>query len=345
MKRLLSIGFVFMSIVCAKAQDPQFSQYYNAPLYLNPGFTGITEQQRFVFNHRIQWPNLPQSFVTYAASYDIWVDELRSGFGIMATTDKQGSAGWRSTNFGLMYSYKVKINDKLVFSPGLYFGYGFNGLDRTKLLFGDQLGFSSTGPTSDPDFKRLGNKQYFDFGSGGVFYTKVLFLGVSFYHMNRPNLSILGSESRLPMKTTINGGARISLYNGPHRRTSSMSYLTPSFIYQAQGSITQLSFGLNYHVDPISIGVLYRGKPYEKVPSSDMPNQDALIFNMGIYLDHFTIGYSYDFSISELSTASGGAHEVALIYEFTAKPLRRGVKKQNRLLPCPTFNTKSSFWK
>ena len=344
MKKFLSIVFVFGVVGLLKAQDPQFSQYYNAPMYLNPGFTGITEQQRVVVNNRIQWPSLPQAFTTYSASYDIWVDELRSGFGVIATTDKQGSAGWRSTNFGLLYSYKIKINDKLVFSPGLYFGYGFNGLDRTKLLFGDQLGFNTQGPTGDPDFKRLGNKQYFDFGSGGVFYTKTLFFGASFSHMNTPNLSILGSESKLPMKSVIHGGARIPLYNGP-RRIARVSYLTPSFIFQKQGTITQLSLGLNYHIDPVSIGVWYRGKPYEKIPDSKLPNQDAIIFNMGLYMDHITIGYSYDFSISQLSTTSGGAHEISLIYEFTAKPLDRGVKKRNQLIPCPTFNTKSSFWK
>lgn len=67
----------------AFAQDPQFSQYYQAPLYLNPGFTGITPQQRLAINHRIQWPNLPQAFSTYSFSYDIFVDELKSGFGIL----------------------------------------------------------------------------------------------------------------------------------------------------------------------------------------------------------------------------------------------------------------------
>jgi len=48
--------------------------------------------------------------------------------------------------------------------------------------------------------------------------------------------------------------------------------------------------------------------------------------------------------VSELSTSSGGAHELSLIYEFVAKPLRRGVKKRNRLIPCPTFNNKPNFW-
>ncbi|MBK7652939.1 MAG: type IX secretion system membrane protein PorP/SprF [Flammeovirgaceae bacterium] len=91
------------------------------PLYLNPGFTGITPQQRLTSNYRIQWPNLPQAYVTYAASYDIFVDELKSGFGLLATTDKMGSAGWRTTTVGLNYSYKVRMNDKIVFSSGFIF--------------------------------------------------------------------------------------------------------------------------------------------------------------------------------------------------------------------------------
>jgi len=78
---------LILVVVSASAQDPQFSQYYQAPLYLNPGFTGITPQQRLVVNNRIQWPNLPQAFNTFMASYDIWVDELRSGFGILRVAD------------------------------------------------------------------------------------------------------------------------------------------------------------------------------------------------------------------------------------------------------------------
>jgi len=330
----------FLSAGLLYAQDPQFSQYYQSPLYLNPGFTGITPQQRAVFNNRIQWPNLPQAFTTFAASYDIWVDELRSGFGILATTDKMGSAGWRTTTAGLSYSYKVKLNEKIVFSPGLYFGYGINGLDRSKLSLGDGLQYN--GFSLDPELQRLGNQQYFDIGSGFLFYSRTLWLGASFNHMNTPNISVLNGVSRLAMKTTIHGGARIPLYNGP-RTAAKVSYLTPSFIYRIQGAISQLDFGLNYHIDPVSIGIWYRGKPFEK-SFIGSANQDALIFQMGLYLKNFTIGYSYDFSISQLSAASGGAHEISVVYEFVAKPLHRGVKKRNRLIPCPTFNSKSGFW-
>src|SRR6188768_4051410 len=107
MTGFVNIAFLLLVTSTAFAQDPQFSQYYMAPLYLNPGFTGTTPQQRATINHRIQWPSLPQAFSTSSAAYDIFVPELRSGFGLMATTDKMGSAGWRTTTASLLYSYKV----------------------------------------------------------------------------------------------------------------------------------------------------------------------------------------------------------------------------------------------
>jgi type IX secretion system PorP/SprF family membrane protein len=341
MRRAVLVLVMLLTACVIYAQDPQFSQYYQSPLYLNPGFTGITPQQRAVFNNRIQWPNLPQAFTTFAASYDIWVDELRSGFGILATTDKMGSAGWRTTTAGFSYSYKLKLNNKIVFSPGLYFGYGINGLDQSRLRLGDGLEYN--GVSLDPELQRLGNHQYFDIGSGFLFYSRVFWMGASFYHMNTPNLSVLNGVSELSMKTTIHGGAKMVLNHKMHA-SAKLSYLTPSFIYRIQGAISQLDFGLNYHVDPISIGIWYRGKPFEKsiIGSS---NQDALIFQMGLYMKNFTIGYSYDFSVSQLSAASGGAHEVSIVYEFVAKPLHAGTKKHNRLIPCPTFNNKAGFWK
>ena len=343
MRRFLFFAIMGLMGTAAMAQDPQFSQYYQAPLYLNPGFTGITPQQRFVVNHRIQWPNLPQAFVTTAASYDIWVDELKSGFGILATTDKMGSAGWRTTNVQLLYSYKVRLNDKIVFSPGLQFGYGINGLDRAKLRLGDGLQYGDGASSIDPDLPRLGNQQYFDISSGFVFYSRTLWLGAAFNHMNQPNISILNSTSRLPMKTTIHGGARISLYNGP-RTTGKVSYITPSFIYRMQGPITQLDLGVNYHIDPVSIGLWYRGKPFQENYIGTV-NQDAVIFTMGLYLKNMNIGYSYDFNVSELSTQAGGAHEISIVYELVAKPIARRVKKSNKLIPCPTFHQKPNFWK
>jgi type IX secretion system PorP/SprF family membrane protein len=347
-KRVRIVAGIIALCCCQNlsAQDPQFSQYYQAPLYLNPGFTGITPQQRAVINHRIQWPSLPQAFATYAASYDIFVDELRSGFGIQVMVDKMGSAGWKTTTGGLLYSYKVKLTDKIVFSPGLYFGYGTNGVDRSKIRLGDGLEYETADKaysSLDEDVnKKLGRQSYFDFNAGFLFYSRKVWLGAAFSHMNQPNLSVLGDVSRLPMKTTIHAGARLNLKG--NLRTKSVDYLTPSFIYRMQGaSFSQLDLGLNYHIDPVSIGVWYRGKPFEQTVINSVA-QDALIMTLGMYFKNLTIGYSYDFTISEMQTASGGAHELSLVLEFTSKPVRRNDKKKYRLIPCPTFNSKEGFW-
>lgn len=348
LKNSVIIFLLLLLFAQASAQDIQFSQYYQAPLYLNPGFTGITPQQRVVLNHRVQWPNLPQAFATYAASYDIFVEELRSGFGMLLTSDKMGSAGWQTTTFNVLYSFKVRLTDKLVFSPGLVFGYGSHGIDKSKLRLGDGLELERNGDysTVDPDQGRLGRQNYFDVGTGFLFYSKSLWLGAAFHHLNKPNLSLLGDVSRLPIKTTIHGGARINLSGGgPKTSTIRMSYLTPSFVFRTQGStFSQMDIGVNYHIDPVSVGVWYRGKPFFGQSVINTIQQDAMILSLGMYFKKINIGYSYDFTISELETATGGAHEVSVVYEFASKPAGRNVKKKYRLIPCPTFNSKEGFW-
>jgi type IX secretion system PorP/SprF family membrane protein len=160
--------------------------------------------------------------------------------------------------------------------------------------------------------------------------------------MNRPNLSVLNEVSRLDMKTSIHAGIRLSL-NGGLRNHARTSYLTPSFIYRTQGkTFTQLDLGVNYHIDPISVGVWYRGKPFQRTVINSV-QQDALILYLGLYFKNLTIGYSYDFTVSNLQTSSGGAHEVSIVYEFNSKS-KKDVKKKYRLIPCPTFNSKEGFW-
>src|SRR5690606_10663274 len=265
-----------------------------------------------------------QAFATYAFSYDIFVNELRSGFGVLVTTDKMGSAGWRTNTASLLYSYKVKLTDNIVFSPGLSFGYGQNGLDRSKLVMGDELQYN--GESTDAELRKLGRHDYFDFSSGFLLYSRKLWLGATFSHMNKPNLSVLNEVSRLPMKTAIHAGVRLDLTNS--MRTSRPSYLTPSIIYRMQGStFSQLDLGLNYHIDPVSVGFWYRGKPFQKTPVSSI-EQDALILFLGMYFKQFNIGYSYDFTVSNLGTSSGGAHELSIIWEFSSKPSSKSVKKK-----------------
>ncbi len=341
MRRLIILFSILFGFAAeSNAQDPQFSQFYAAPLYLNPGFTGITYSQRASFSSRVQWPNLPQAYSTSLASYDIFVPALKSGFGVMAMRDKIGTGGLSLINVGLLYSYKVRVSDIWVFSPGIYFGYGSTKIDKDKLRFGD--GLNNDNISLDPILDRLSNEQYFDFGSGMVIYNKSLWFGVAAYHLNQPNQSLSENTDRLAVKYNIHGGMRLELKNGL-RTSTRATYLTPSFVYRRQGSFQQLDFGMHYHVDPVIIGVWYRGIPFLK-GFADRPIQDALVFILGLQLKNFQFGYSYDFTISDLQTTAAGSHEISMAYEFVGKPIRGRVKKSHKLLECPGFYKKQDFW-
>lgn len=330
---LLSIPLV------AKAQDPQFSQYYNAPLYLNPAFAGTSADHRFIVNYRNQWPNLNNGFITYAMSYDYNMETVKSGIGLLATVDKAGSANLTSTNINFVYSYKVQLENKWVFTPGLSFGYANRNIDFDKLVFGDQLDFNSDGqvPTTDMDISNLGNANYFDFGAGFLLYSKNFWAGFSASHINKPNNSLLGEENEVPMKSSIHAGFRVPLYNGIMKREH-YSSIAPSFIYKTQGEFDQLDVGLHFLYEPVMIGLWYRGIPIQQNVRDNI-SQDAVVLILGMQLQQIEIGYSYDFTVSELGNISGGAHEVSVLYHFNSSGISKA-KKPDKYIPCPTFNKK-----
>ena len=329
----------FILIFCSAnlvAQDPQFSQYYAAPLYLNPAFTGTSEDHRFIANYRNQWPNAARGFVTYAFSYDVNLNHYNSGVGFLATVDQAGTAGMRSSQLNFLYSYKWNISSKWVVSAGLNFGYAFRSIDLNRLIFGDQLQFDSDGnvPTDDQALFNLGNTQYFDFNSGVLAYNKNFWFGFSASHINTPNRSLIDQEAEVPLKTSFHGGVRIPLYGGPFKKEH-ISVLAPSFVYKKQGHFDQLDIGVHFLYDPIMMGVWYRGIPLQQNVRDNI-SQDAMVVILGFQFEKIELGYSYDFTVSELGPISGGAHEVAVKYKLDMAAQVK-TKRKDKFIPCPTF--------
>jgi len=329
----------FILIFCSAnllAQDPQFSQYYAAPLYLNPAFTGTSEDHRFIANYRNQWPNAARGFVTYAFSYDVNLNHYNSGIGFLATVDQAGTAGMRSSQLNFLYSYKWNISNKWVVSAGLNFGYASRSIDLNRLIFGDQLQFDSDGnvPTDDQALFNLGNTHYFDFNSGVLAYNKNFWFGFSASHLNTPNRSLIDQEAEVPLKTSFHGGVRIPLYGGPFKKEH-ISVLAPSFVYKKQGHFDQLDLGLHFLYDPIVMGVWYRGIPLQQNVRDNI-SQDAMVVVLGFQFERIELGYSYDFTVSELGPMSGGAHEVAVKYKLEMAAQLK-TKRKDKFIPCPTF--------
>jgi type IX secretion system PorP/SprF family membrane protein len=336
MKNTVTILVFIFSIIRTMAQDPEFSQYYAAPLSLNPAFTGTASDHRFIANHRNQWPNITNGFVTYALSYDYNMEHLNSGMGVMIMTDKAGTANLKSTLINFQYAYKVNLNNKWVLSSGLNFGLGYRNIDFNKLVFGDQLEFDSDGgtPSDDPAFSNLQSSSYFDFGGGMLAYNRKFWFGFSAWHLNRPNRSLLGEGVQIPVKTSFHGGIRLPLYNGVFKKDR-IAAIMPSFVYKHQGEFDQLDLGTYFLYEPVILGLWYRGIPIRQ-NKMDNISHDAVVVILGFQLQRIELTYSYDLTVSELGPISGGAHEVALKFKVDLATQVKTKKKQ-KFIPCPTF--------
>ncbi len=198
-------------------------------------------------------------------------------------------------------------------------------IDWDKLTFGDminpKLGFIYA--TGDPAVQ-LGtdSKSGTDFSFGALGYTDVFFGGFAVHHLTEPDEGLYG-VSKLPMKVTIHGGAEIPLENN-RRRGDDVAVLAPQLMYMQQQDFKTLNFGLYFKKIPFVGGLWYR---------YDFENSDALIVLAGYQYNKVRIGYSYDITVSELSSVSGGAHEVSFVYQFNC-PQK---KKRYKRIVCPSF--------
>lgn len=331
-----TISVILFSIISlsAIAQDPEFSQYYASPLYLNPAFAGSASDHRLIANHRNQWPAITNGFVTYAFSWDVAIDQYKSGVGLLLTVDKAGTAGLKSTQFNFQYAYKIPLGEKWIASAGLNFGVANRNIDFNKLVFNDQLCLDCDNMPPSSDYNTIQSATYFDFGAGGLVYSRKIWFGFSASHLNTPNRSLLDQEATIPIKTTVHGGIRIPLYHGMLKKER-VSAIAPSFVYKNQGNFDQLDIGTYFLYEPVIMGLWYRGIPI-KQNVKDNISHDAIVVILGFQLSKIELTYSYDLTVSELGPVSGGSHEIALKYS-PGFGIKARAKKREKFIPCPTF--------
>jgi type IX secretion system PorP/SprF family membrane protein len=331
---LLALMVSGPGVVPLNAQDPQFSQFYAAPLYIAPSFAGGTDGSRVVMNYRNQWPSIPGAFVTYAFSFDHYFHNYNSGVGLLIGRDEAGTGRLANNTASLLYSYNFQLDHRWTMRPGISFSYAERTIDFYRLTFGDQLQLNGQHNTStfnplinDLAMDRVG---YFDAATSVMAYSSNAWVGVTVDHLMRPNQSMIDEQkSRVPMKYSLFGGYRFD-YGGSLMGDMGES-ISLAVLYRNQGKFNQLDAGVYWSKHPISIGLLYRGIPIFNNHVHGLFNNDALVAMVGLRTKDFRIGYSYDMTISRLINSTGGSHEISLIYHFNQGP----PNKKPKMLPCP----------
>ncbi len=308
-------------------QDPTFSQFYANPLYLSPSFAGATEEYRLGMNYRNQWPAVPGVFHTYSVSFDKAMPNFNSGIGVLATYDVAGSGELSTTNIGLLYSYDFSINKEWHIRPGVNFKFYYLGLDLYKLVFNSQLSGSGTLPQiTPPPFDNVADV---DFATSALVYNDRIWGGFTLDHLLVPKTSFYGDDATVPVKINLYGGMQI--LKKTRLRVKLQEVLSVAINIQKQAKFYQTDVGLYYYKDPLIFGLWYRG-----IPLVTSQAGDALIGLIGIKTSQFHLGYSYDFTISNLISSTSGAHEISIVYEFSSVTLGSG-RKRIRAIPCPEF--------
>ncbi len=314
--------FSFLTLILNNlvAQDPQFSQYYAAPMYLNPGMVGLHQKGSFGINYRNQWPNIEANFETYSVYIDNHFEDKYSSVGLIFTNDREGIIGLQSNTIGIQYAYQVELTRRWTFRPGVEVSYYMRDLNFDKLTFGDQFDQSGlVNPVSAESLNTGLKAKFFDISFGGIFYTPDLWIGGAVHHITEPNQSLTGGDSKLPRRVSVHGGYRISFGSisaksaaNPDTRERSV---TPTFNYRSQGDFDQLDLGAFVTLNPIILGTWYRGIPVRKLDG--VANSESIIFMVALQQSRTTIGYSFDYTISDLGIGTGGAHEISFTYSFS----------------------------
>ncbi len=328
LKRIKYIALLsFILFLDSYGQDPTFSQFYANPLYLAPSFAGATEEYRLGLNYRNQWPAIPGVFHTYSISFDKAMPNFNSGFGILASYDVAGSGNLSTTNIGLLYSYDFNISDNWHIRPGVHFKFYYLGLDIYKLVFNSQLTASGTSPSVyPPPFDNIADV---DFATSALAYNDRIWAGFTLDHLLVPKTSFYGDDSNVPIKFNLFGG--LQLIRKTRLRVKLQETLSVALNFQKQAKFYQTDIGLYYFKSPLIFGLWYRGIPFMTSQAGD-----AIIGLIGFKSDNLHIGYSYDFTISNLISSTAGAHEVSLVYEFSSFSMN-SQKKRIRAIPCPEF--------
>ena len=297
------------------AQDPEFTQFYANPLYLNPAFAGTAHCPRLSLNYRNQWPGISGSFITTSASYDQHVDGLSGGVGLLVWQDRAGEGTLTTTNVSGIYSYQVPVTRRFSIKAGLQATWAQKKVDWSKLTFGDMIDARRGFIYQTNEIQRDEPANYVDFSAGLLGFSEKYFVGFAVNHLTQPDESVIEGASPLPRKYTFHAGAVL-----PVESKGEPASLSPNVLVQLQQDFLQINFGMYFAKGPIMGGLWYR-------------NSDSFIALIGFQTGILKFGYSYDITVSKLTNTTAGSHEFSTGLLFDCKPRTR----RFRTISCPSF--------
>jgi type IX secretion system PorP/SprF family membrane protein len=325
-----------------KAQDFNFSQIAQTPLFINPGCTGVYDGwERIILNHRNQWLGANTQFMTTAIAGDMnfFKSERNNtahiGVGVLFFNDVGGDAKFGTQAGMLSLSGILPLGYGHTLSLGLQGGVGSRKADISKLSFENQWNGSIYDPTilsgeantlNSFSYLDAATGLYYEYSAGNASFARnhdfKFQLGASIQHANRPHLKYMnGSTQRLSQKMVFHTSLVADLMDSPFSIDANAVQFIQGGHYQ-----TILGTMLRYRM---RTGTKITGNRQNSFFGFGLYTRinDAIIPAILIDYNGFKFGLSYDVTISSMrSVYKGGSLEFSM--SFTN--LNHALYKQRR---------------
>jgi type IX secretion system PorP/SprF family membrane protein len=335
MRKIYITIILILILKSVNGQDLHFSQFFNTPLNINPGLTGVyNEDMRFGANLRSQWFSVPVPYTTFSMAYDQKIlNDGRLGnnilaAGIIMNYDQAGDANMQNIQLGGSVAYTRQLSKMHFLSGGFRLLVAQRRFDVAKLTFDNQFIDGTFIPTANTgeDFDNF-NYTFVDIGTGINWLFQIskrmnFNLGIAGMHLNQPRATFFDNDE---MRQAVRWNLQLS---GIIQLAQKID-LMPSAIFSMQGTQQERIFGsaIQYHLNQkfaqeksIRIGTWYR-------------MNDAIITGFGLTYPTWMAMVSYDFNTSEFSNATNGIGSVEFSFQYKIQTVKR--MKDRKV--CPIF--------
>ncbi len=279
-------------------QLPEFSQYINNDYLLNPAIAGTKDYAPVTVSARMQWVGFNNAPNTQIASiHGALTKNVGLGFSVINAT----AGPTASTSMQLAYSYRIKINEKTKLSFGVAPMLIQQSLQKDKMTLDEQ---------NDNTFNRISGKTMIaDVNAGVYLYGSKYFISLSVPQLMENKVRLGDALFTERLKRTY------VLYGGYDFKVKEKFVLTPSALIKAIEGGAPIQFDVNFKATYnkfIWLGLSYRG-------SASSNFNETAVASLGVMKYNFVFGYSFDYSLANISTYSSGSHEVFLTYRISCK--------------------------
>jgi type IX secretion system PorP/SprF family membrane protein len=301
-----------------KGQDIHFSQFWNQPSTYNVSDIIGEEDIKFSAAIRDQWLSIPVPYTSRQFGYVHKINPKHKSswlaFGLNLVDDKAGDIQYSNQSIGLGLNWHIYLYDNLALRVGASLNFVNRFLDESLVKLGNQFDGEQFRQGIDPfDTALQGLANYASYQSGisvigysnGKLDWRVSFSGAN---LNKPYTNKV-LESMRPIRWSFSGEKYIM-------RSEQIDFRTIGLV-QAQQSYFELQLGIIGRLKTKTLPSFDLGLSYR--------TGDALIAFTGVNFQQVAIGFSYDFTVSDLGLANvgRGGPELYLSYSITkVKPLK-----------------------